>query len=65
MLEHPNTTWQQLTTYLIKEDLCHAMSADGEESSPSNDKLVNLEKKFKKLQEAIQSLSVKAVNLNP
>ena len=52
MLEHPNTTWEQLTTHLINKDLCYAMSADGEEHSSSNDKLVNIEKELKSLQEA-------------
>ena len=65
MLEHPNTSWEQLTTHLINKDLCYAMSADGEEHSSSNDKLVNIEKQLKSLQEALQSHSVNAVNLNP
>ena len=65
MLQHPNTTWEQLTTHLINKDLCYAMSADGEEHSSSNDKLVNIEKQLKSLQEALQSHSVNAVNLNP
>ena len=41
------------------------MSSAGEEFSPSNGKLVNLEKQSKCLQEALQSHSVNAVNLNP
>ena len=65
MLEHPNTTWEQLTTHLINEDLCYAMIADGEEHSSSIDKLVNIGKQLKSLQEALQSHSVNAVNLNP
>ena len=65
MLEYPNTTWEQLTTHLINKDLCYAMSADGEGHSSSNDKLVNIEKQLKSLQEALQSHSVNAVNLNP
>ena len=66
ILEHPNTTWDKLTTHLIiSKDLCNAMSADGEELSSSNDKLVNLEKQLRSLQEAFQSQSVNAVNLDP
>ena len=65
MLEHPNTTWEQLFTHLINKDLCYAMSADGEEHSSSNDKLVNIENQLKSLQEALQSHSVNAVNQNP
>ena len=65
MLEHPNTTWQQITTHLINKDLCYAMNADGVEHSSSNDKLVNIEKQLKSLPEALQSHSVNAVNLNP
>ena len=65
MVEHPNTTWEQLTTHLINKDLCYAMSADGEEHSSSNDKLVNIEKQLKSLQEALQSHSINAVNLKP
>ena len=53
MLEHPNTTWEQLTTHLINGNLCYAMSADNEELSSSNDKLVNIEKQLKSLQEAL------------
>ena len=41
------------------------MSADGEELSSSNDKVVNIEKQLRSLQESLQSHSVKAVNLNP
>ena len=62
--EHPNTTWEQLTTHLIIKDLSYAMSADGEEFSSSNNKLVCSEKQLKSLQEALQSHSVNAVNLN-
>ena len=65
MLEHPNTTWEQLTTHLIDKDLCYAMKADGEEYFSSNDNLVNFEKQLKSLQEALQSQNVNAVNLNP
>ena len=65
MLEHPNTTWEQLTTHLITKHSCYAMKADDEELSSSNDKLVNIEKQLKGLQEALQSHSVNAVNLNP
>ena len=67
MLEHPYTTWEQLTTHFISKDLCYAMvkSADGEEISFSNHKLINNEKQFKILQGALQSHRVNAVNLNP
>ena len=65
MLEHPITTWEQLTTHLINKDLCYAMSADDEESSSSNDRLVNIEKQLKSLQETLQSHIVNALNLNP
>ena len=41
------------------------MSADGEEFSSLNDKLVNIEKLLKSLQEALQLHSVNAVNLHP
>ena len=41
------------------------MRADGEEFSSSNDKLVTIEEQLKSLQEAFQSHSVNAVNLNP
>ena len=64
MLEHSNFTWEQLTNQLINKDLCYAMSADGKEISSSNDKLVNIEKQLKSLQEALQSHSTHAVNLN-
>ena len=64
MFEHPNTTWELLTTHLINKDLCYAMSADGEELFSSNDKLVNNEKQLKCLQETLQSQSVNAVNIN-
>ena len=65
MLEHPNTTWEQLATHLINKDLCYPMSADDEELSSLNERLVNIEKHLKSLQEALQSLNVNAVNLNP
>ena len=65
MPEHPNTSWEQLTIHLINKDLCYAKSADAEEHSSLNDKLVNIENQLKKLQEALQSHSVNAVNLNP
>ena len=64
MPEHPNTTWEQLTTLLIKKDLCYAMSAAGEELSSSNGNLANIEKQLKSLQEALRSHSVNAVMLN-
>ena len=54
MLEHSNTTWEQLTTHLINKHSCYAMSAGGEKLSSSNDKLVNIEKQLKSLQEALQ-----------
>ena len=65
MLEHPNTTWEQLATHLINKNLCFAMSAYGAEPSSSKDKLVKIEKQLKSLQQALQSHSVNAVNLNP
>ena len=65
MLEHPNTTWEQLTTHLINEDLCFALSAYGEEFSSSINKLVNIEKQLKSLQEALQSHSVNLNLQNP
>ena len=65
MLEHPNTTWEQITTSVVNKELCYAMSADGVEPSSLNDKPVNLEKQLKSLQEALPSHIVKAVNLNP
>ena len=64
MFDHRNTTWELLTTHHFKKDLCYAMSADGEELFLSNDKLVNIEKQLKSLQEAFQSQSVNVVNLN-
>ena len=42
MLEHTKTTLEQLTTHLINKQSCYAMSADGDEISSSNDKLVNI-----------------------
>ena len=65
MLEHQNTTWQQLTTHLINKELCYAMSADSEELSSSMDEWVNIGKQLKSFQEALQSDSVNAVNINP
>ena len=65
MLEHPNTTWEELTTHLNNKDLCYPMSADGEEFSSSFDKLANTEKQLKSLQEALQSHIKNAVNLLP
>ena len=34
MLEHRNTTWEQLTTHRINKDFCYEMSADGEDFPP-------------------------------
>ena len=65
VLEHPNITWEQLTTHLIKKDLCYTMSADGWARSSSNEKLVNVEKQLKSLQEGLQSHRVNAMNINP
>ena len=64
MLENPSTTWKQLTADLNNEDLCYAMSAEGEDLSSSNDKVVNIEKQLKSLQQALQSHSVNEKNLN-
>ena len=64
MLEHPKTTWEKLPTHFINKHSCYAMSAECEELSSWNDKSVNIEKLLKSLQEALQSHSVNAVNLN-
>ena len=65
MLEHPNTIWEQLTTHLINNNLCYAISADVEELSSSNDKLVNSEKQLQSLQEALQSHTEKCNESKP
>ena len=65
MLEHPKTTWEKLPTHFINKHSCYAMSADGEELSSSNDKIVIIEKQLKSLLEGLQSHSVNAVNLIP
>ena len=65
VLEHPKSTWEEITIHLVNKDLCFAMSTDGQEISSSNHKMVSIEKQLRKLKEALQSHSVKAVNLNP
>ena len=64
MLEHLNTTSEQLTTHLINKDLCYALSAAGEEFCSSIGKLVGIDKQLKCLQEALELHSANALNLN-
>ena len=64
MLENPKTTWERITAHLIKKYSSYAMSADGVEFSSLNDNFLNIEKQLKSLQEALQSHSVNALNLN-
>ena len=64
MLANPKITWERITTHLIKKYLSYAMSADGVEFSSLNDNFQNIEKQLKSVQEALQSHSVNALNLN-